>query len=294
MEIKKIEIVLGFECNTKCIFCTSPSMGAQGFSTEQAFRLLADHAEAGVKAVDFGGGEPAVRNDLPALATAAARLGYKQIGVKSNGMRFCYADYAKFCMDCGINEFHVSLWGHPSQSHDRMAGRRGAFEMTEMGLKHLVDFGADVTVDFLVSSISAGFIGDALKHFVGIGVKKFDLWVFSLFGAGGRMAELVPRLGEAGGAVVEAVESLEDKSVTVRTSHIMPCCLRGREEMYFNIKDMKLKIMTPGGSFAGEESPFEKGVHIGECSRCKFHGGCPGPRPEYIRLFGGGGFKAVL
>jgi len=37
------------------------------------------------------------------------------------------------CMEQGINKYSISLWGYPSGMHDDIAGRAGAFEMTEIG-----------------------------------------------------------------------------------------------------------------------------------------------------------------
>lgn len=263
------------------------------FTLEEIVRILARQKALGVKAVDFGGGEPTIGNELPAMAAAARKLGYTTIGVKSNGMRFCYPEYAELCMESGINEFSISLWGHSPETHDYLAGREGAFEMTEMGLKHLVDFGADVYVDFLLTTMSAGQLTEALKKFIGIGVKKYRLWLFSLFGAGGAYAELMPTLEEAGGAAVKACKTVEKEVDFMGTSHVMPCFLKGRESMYFNARELELLVVTAGNSFAAEESPFEAGTHVAACAGCRFESKCAGPRMEYLKIFGEDGIRKV-
>ncbi|HOO55351.1 MAG TPA: radical SAM protein [bacterium] len=293
-EIKKIEIVLWFRCNCMCVFCSSRSMGGEGFTDREAAVLLDKYAAEGVRAVDFGGGEPTVRDDLPILAKVAKKLGYEKIGVKSNGMRFCYPEYVEQCMEAGINEYCISLWGHNPAVHDMMAGRAGAFEMTEMGMKHLVDFGADVTLDFLLTTETVEFLPQIIeKASVETGIKKFSVWLFSIFGAGGMRHELLPRMSIAGEKVVEAYEKVRDSAVAFKTSHIMPCCLKGRESLYYNVRDIRLLIATPGSSFMGEESPFEAGRHVKACGSCEYAGVCSGPRPEYLDVFGDSEFVAI-
>lgn len=292
--MKKIEIVMWYKCNCRCEFCSSPSMRGDGFTTREIAALLSSHRTKGATVVDFGGGEPAARNDLPVLARAAAELGYETIGVKSNGMRFCYPDYVETCMKSGVNEFSISMWGYPASAHDRMAGRDGAFEMTEMGLKHLVDFGADVCVDFLLTSYSIEALSGALEHLSGkVGVRKFRLWLFSMFGAGGQGEDMTLSLTQAGKSAAAAYRAVRDNVDWIKTSHIPPCLLDGEPSMYYNVKDLNLFVITPGHSFMGEDSPFEKGIHVAECRACRLAAVCAGPREEYVRTRGASEVKAV-
>lgn len=261
-------------------------MESETLSLEEIAGLLAAYKSQGADAVDFGGGEPTIRKDLPAMAAAAKSLGYSRIGLKTNGMRLCYPEYTQNLMDSGINEFSVSVWGHNPETHDALAGREGVFEMTEMGIKHLVDFGADVCVDFLLTTTSAGRLTDALRHWTGIGAVKFRLWLYSIFGSGGRSAELLPPLREAGAAAADAFNAVQDRIQWMKTSHLMPCVLKGCEEMYFNIRELDLLIVSKNNQFKGETSPFEAGVRAPACRRCRYIGTCAGPRAEYIQLHG--------
>lgn len=293
--MKKIEIVMWYNCNCRCVFCASVDMAGEGFSTEEIGRMLRDYRAAGATQIDFGGGEPTVRNDLPALARAARKLGYEKIGVKSNGMRFCYPEYVDLCMKSGVNDFAISLWGASPEVHDRLCGRPGAFEMTEMGLKHLVDSGADVCVDFLVTTETVGELPGALEKLrVDVGVKRFSLWLFSIFGAGGAAEELLPSMKEAGKTAEKAAKKLEKHGGFLKTSHIPPCMLGARRDIYYNIRDLDLLIITPGSAFRGEESPFETGARVPACAKCRLKRKCPGPRREYVDHRGAGEFRAVV
>jgi len=235
-----------------------------------------------------------LKQDIPILAKAAVELGYSGIGLKSNGMRFCYPDYAELCMNSGINEYSISLWGYPPPMHDRMAGRDGAFEMTEMGLKHLVDFGADVCVDYLLTTQSLTTLSDALNYLsLKVGVRKFRLWLFSVFGSGGIEASSLPSLTQAGKSVVAAYRAVRKNVDWVKTSHVPPCLLKGNRSMYYNVRELDLYVITSGHSFKGEESPFEKGVHVDACGACCQKDKCAGPREEYVRMRGGAEMESL-
>lgn len=292
-DVEKIEVILWHRCNCGCGFCSAGDSSQDQFDPGQVASLLMEHRARGVEAVAFGGGEPTIYPDLAAAAATARKLGYKTIEVKSNGLRFCYPEYAQACIKSGINLFTISLWGHDPETHDRFAGRPNAFEMTEMGIKHLVHYGACVHVDFLLTVLTVPHLEQIVGRLARMGVSRISLWLFSVFGAGGAMKEYVPRLKHAGPAALAAADSAAAAGASVITSHIPPCFLQGRGDLYFNIKDIRLLIVTPGGNnFMAEESAFEAGAHVAECEKCVFRGVCAGPRREYLGLFGHQEIKA--
>jgi MoaA/NifB/PqqE/SkfB family radical SAM enzyme len=291
--VSKIELILWYRCNCACTFCSSHSHRGGLFSPAEAVTQLASWRGLGATSVDFGGGEPTLGHELPALAEAARRIGYTTIGVKSNGMRFCYPEYVRRCLDAGIDEFAISLWGHVPGLHDALAGRAGAFEMTEMGLKHLLDLGARVTVDFLVTTRTVDVLPEALFEVSRIGVRSIRLWVFCLFGSGGQHPELMPSLSAAGRAAAEAADALEPVGCRLSTSHIMPCLLGPRAGLYASIRELELTVVTKDSSFAGEDSPFEAGIPVPACAACRHLSRCLGPRQEYVDRFGGDEFRTV-
>jgi len=292
--MKKIELVLWYKCNAKCAFCASRSMGDGSFSTEEAAGVLAGYRRRGAEETDFGGGEPTVREDLPVLLQAAKKLGYSHVGIKSNGMRFCYPEYAGLCMESGADKFSVSIWGWPPREHDRLAGREGAFEMTEMGLKHLVDLGADVHADILLTGRSAPALDGLINQLaLDVGVRKFHFWLYSIFGSKDGNSLLLPRMSEAAECTLRALKSVGNAVERASTTHLMPCVLGDRRDIYYNLREEDLTIVTPGHSFQAEESPFEAGVHVKACRGCKLNSRCPGPRPEYVKIHGDSEFKPV-
>jgi cyclic pyranopterin phosphate synthase len=291
--VEKIEVILWHRCNCGCVFCSAGDSSQDQFDPRQVASLLMEHHARGVEAVAFGGGEPTIYQGLPTAVDAARKLGYKTIEVKSNGMRFCYPEYAQTSIQSGINLFTISLWGHDPETHDQFAGRPNAFEMTEMGIKHLVHYGACVHVDLLLTVLTVPHLEEIVGKLARMGVARISLWLFCVFGAGGGMKEYVPRLKHAGPAALAAADAASAAGASVITSHIPPCFLQGRDDLYFNIKDIKLMIVTPGGNnFMAEESAFEAGAQVPECEKCVFRGVCAGPRREYLELFGHQEIKA--
>lgn len=284
--MKKVELVLWFQCNCRCVFCVIDERTArQTMSARAAIRHLAQAREAGATEVDFGGGEPTLRKDLPELARAAARLGFSRIGVRSNGLLLCYPDFVETLMRSGVDHFAVSVWGHAPVVHDGLSRTEGSFEMLEMGAKHVVDLGGDISADVLLTDKSVADLRELVGHFADIGIRRFRMSLYCLFGSNFTSPELLPSMTSAGSAIVHTAAALEHKGVRLFTTHIPFCFLRPREELYSKTSDLEIEIITPGGSFPAENSPFEAGVKTEKCKGCAKQDLCGGIRPEYLERF---------
>jgi MoaA/NifB/PqqE/SkfB family radical SAM enzyme len=283
--MRKIELVLGFKCNCRCMFCViDRKTAAQSMSTGRAVRELAQARRCGASAVDFGGGEPTLRPDLPQLVSAAVRLGYRGIGVKTNGLRLCYPDYAAQLLEAGTSLFSIPVWGASPQEHDMLCRTEGAFDMMEMGVKNVLDAGGEVESDVLLTTRTVPRLGEILSRFSAIGVRRFQLWLFCLFGSAGHHPELQPRMRDAGRAAAAAAARF-GRRLRLSTTHIPPCFLGCHHGLYAPISEQGLVVVTPGDSFPAEDSPFEAGTKPRRCRICRDSGRCGGLRREYLERF---------
>jgi MoaA/NifB/PqqE/SkfB family radical SAM enzyme len=283
--MRKIELVLWFKCNCRCVFCVlDRATSTQSMSTARAVRELVLARRAGASAVDFGGGEPTLRADLPELVRAAQRLGFADIGVKTNGLRLCYPDYAAQLLDAGARRFSIPVWGASPEAHDTLCRTTGAFDMMEVGVKNILDAGGEIENTVLLTTGTTPHLAKILQHFLEVGVRRFQLGLYCLFGSAGQHPELLPRLSAAGRAADEAASRF-GRRLKISTSHIPPCFLGHHPHLYAPIEDQSLIIISPGGSFPAESSPFQAGIKPLRCRSCLASARCAGVRPEYLRRF---------
>lgn len=284
--MKKIELVLGYECNCNCVFCaTDPVVLGQKMSFEEATLHLRRSREEGATAVDFGGGEPTIRSDLPALVETSVAMGYTSTSVISNGMLFCYPDFSRKLVSAGVNRFELSLWGPSQDIHDSLSQIEGSFDRMEMGVKHLIDLGANVEISVLLTNETVPYLSEIVNDFEKIGARRFLLMLFCLFGSNYATPKLYPELTAAGESVVEAARKKMFAETRIRTSHIPPCFMNGIEGIYFDIKEEELLVITPGNSFMVVQSPSESSTKTTRCIGCRLYNRCAGVRNEYIERF---------
>lgn len=293
--MKKIELILWFKCNARCRFCVvDPAAAREALDTAAAIRHLENARRDGVREVDFGGGEPTLRPDLPELARAAKALGYRRIGVKSNGLRLCYPEVVDSLLRAGVDRFALPVWGASPSAHDALSRTEGSFEMMEMAVKHILDLGGDVELDVLLTTATVPELPMLTRSFAEIGVRRFSMWLYCLFGSNQAFPELMPTLTAAGRAISRTAVALKKSKLLLSTTHVPPCFLSDAGGLYANIARAGLVIVTPGGSFPAETSPFEAGVKTARCSGCSESARCAGIRPEYLRLFSDAEVRPVV
>ncbi len=146
-------------CNLHCAHCYSDSRDRRypdELTTEQGLRLLGDLAEFGVPTVLFSGGEPLVRPDLFELAHAARELGMRTV-LSSNGT-LLDDEVADRAAEAGFSYVGVSIDGL-ARRHDKLRGKRGAFEGALDGIRAAQRAGLRTGVRFTVSALNRGDLG---------------------------------------------------------------------------------------------------------------------------------------
>lgn len=142
------EIALTYKCQNRCAFCyaASPTRGPEGkvMNTQQVMRVMDRIAlEAHVPTLSFTGGEATLRKDLPELVRHGQELGLR-VNLITNGLRAADCDYAKRLVDHGLASAQVSIEAGHAELHDRIVGRKGAFEATVAGVRAFRKLGIHV------------------------------------------------------------------------------------------------------------------------------------------------------
>ena len=128
------EIALTYDCQNRCTFCyaDSPVRGRKvpPMSTEEVKRVIDRIVhEAHCPTLSFTGGEPTLREDLPALVAHAKGLGLR-VNLITNGLRCADDAYVRPLADAGLDSAQVSLEGPSAEVHDAITRHPGSWERT--------------------------------------------------------------------------------------------------------------------------------------------------------------------
>ncbi|PTD93450.1 radical SAM protein [archaeon SCG-AAA382B04] len=122
-------------CNLDCGFCFAHAQ-AKGYVYEPSFdqvvdmlRMLRNEKPVPTTAVQFSGGEPTMREDLPLIIEKADELGFNQIQIATNGIKLATdEDLAVKLLDAGLNTVYLHFDGVSEETEPYLNVRKQAIE----------------------------------------------------------------------------------------------------------------------------------------------------------------------
>ena len=141
---KYIVVSIWWGCNNDCSLCMLSGLKheLQPIGFERYKQLVDSIVKVGkFENLILSGAEVTTFDDLDKYVQFAASFGwFKKIQIQTNGRRLSDRTYLEHLIDCGIDEFFISIHGL-EEVHDGITGRTGAYEETLAGIYHLEELG---------------------------------------------------------------------------------------------------------------------------------------------------------
>lgn len=282
--INKVEIVVGFLCNSNCLFC---SVGKRNFNktTEQIKKDIDRAILENPREINFTGGEPTIRKDIFELVNyAKGRI--NEIRITTNGRMFSSSDFTKKIVESGLTGAIFSIHSPYPKIHDYLVQVNGAFDQAIKGLKNLRRFTNDIDVNIVINKLNY----KSLPKLTDMLFNKFDVRsiCFIYPDIDGNLLKnlwLVPRYGEIKNFLHRALDIVRKHKKTAWSLNIPPCFFEGYEE-YSSLYELKTKMFWPNQDTDLDEKRKEGKVKIDACKECKYNSACPGISKKYVDLYG--------
>lgn len=167
-------------CNMNCPICFANANQA-GYVYEPDYETIVKmlemlRAEEPIKctAVQFSGGEPTVYPKLPELIKKAKDLGFAQVQVATNGLKFANSpEYLKSCVDAGLNTIYLSFDGVTDEIYLQARDRK-MFEVKLKVLENLRKLEKPSSV-VLVPTVVKGMNDKQIGDIVNFALKNADV-----------------------------------------------------------------------------------------------------------------------
>lgn len=284
-----LDIVLGYDCNAACTYCTiTPEMRERALSTQAIAREIDRATSAGFRKIAFTGGEPTIRKDLAALVAYAKKRGFDDIKVCSNGLRYAYGPYVDHLIAAGVTRFNVSAHAFGEADYERTTRLAGAFQHFEKGIANLVERGQAPTVDLILKNDTYERVHEWITYLVNRGVRKFQLWLVSLTDGNAANIEQLPKISDMVPHLLRAFDAARRGGHEVVSLHIPRCLLPGYEDHVDHPGEGGVRVVTPDEVFDLRDSRLTGGVKPEACRGCVYEERCPGLREDYVGRFGEG------
>lgn len=224
------------KCQLMCVHCyagSSPSGPHGPMSRDDWARVIDEAAAIGVRKVQFIGGEPTLRPELPDLVGHATAAGLR-VEVTSNLVRLSSRMWAAAAL-AGV-ELGTSYYSDDPVEHDEITGRRGSHAKTTATIKTALSRGIPVNVG--VIDVRPGQrVAAAQETLLELGVTRIKVDRLRQLGRGA--AGHRPVVTELCGRCAKGVAAvLPDGSVT-------PCPM-SRWLSFGNVRDTPLATLVSG------------------------------------------------
>ena len=185
-----VQFEVTYQCNNRCIFCYNAcdSRSICPMDTDSAKRVIRSVVANGVFGVNFNGGEPLIRRDFFEIATYAKELGL-DIHLNTNATLVCDKSTANKIATL-FPAICTSVLSADPSLHDRLSGRRGAFQETIRGISLLQAAGVYVAVNTMLCKENAMGFSDTLEFLRKLGVQTLLVTRFISCGSSDRKLHL--------------------------------------------------------------------------------------------------------
>lgn len=236
----RAEIRLGFRCNARCGFCYYQDLLDTPAENEPTTKVLLDALKAlrnnGATEIEFTGGEPTIKPDLPVLVRRARELGFVNVSIITNGLRVAKYEYAKRLADAGVNDILFSIHGHTAQLHDAHTGIPGSFDKILQAYGNMVALGVRCRISATVTGLNVHHVTDMFEFFLGLNASCLHFAVFSSVAqADGSDPSMHVSYSAAAKALMDAIDRFEPSLPPLSIKYIPYCFLPGYDRYVMNL-----------------------------------------------------------
>jgi len=158
-------------CNLACPVCFANAK-IKGSVCEPSFEeirkmmvVLRGEKPIPCPAIQFSGGEPTMRDDLPKIIELAKEMNFSQIQLATNGVRLAKStEYCKRLKDTGLNTIYLSFDGVTQEPYLENVGFN-ALSIKKKAIENCKNFGPDsfVLVPTLEKGVNDSQVGDVIR-----------------------------------------------------------------------------------------------------------------------------------
>ncbi len=265
-------VYIGYNCNNNCIFCFEDG---REFSkkTTNGIKKEMETIRQNFDFINFMGQEPTLRSDVVDLVGFAKDLGFKNIGITTNGRMFAYKKFTQDILNSGLNQVVFTVVGGSAEGHDLHTLAKGSFDQALAGIKNVLLLKkpeVSAIVNIMVTKNNFKELVDMVDFYVGLGVKEINIGhIMPLNKKIENSKKMIAKMSEVVPLLIECQNKYSDRVKFLFVEY--PACIFPKE-----FGDLAFPCL--------EENPQKKRISI--CQKCDHNKKCLGISKSYLKLYG--------
>jgi radical SAM protein with 4Fe4S-binding SPASM domain len=167
----RMDLALTYNCNIDCSHCYNQRRESAELNTAEWKKIIKTLWDNGIPHVDFTGGEPTLREDLPALIEYAEDLGLIT-GLLTNGVRLADEKFVARLKEAGLDYVQVTLESQLEEIHNRMV-QSETFAKTVQGIKNVIARQIHIITNSTITSANQDHMPGLVHFLKSLGVRSF-------------------------------------------------------------------------------------------------------------------------
>jgi len=160
-------------CPNDCLHCSAPNRLGEVLSQEVIEKAIDEALELGSYLVTFDGGEPMLRKELPQMVSHVDQRAISTTFTSGYGLT---EEKAHELKRAGLYAIRVSIDSPHQAEHDRVRGRKGAFDDALSGIRNALAAGLLLDMFMVTSPANIDQLEDAYALASELGVHELSLY----------------------------------------------------------------------------------------------------------------------
>jgi MoaA/NifB/PqqE/SkfB family radical SAM enzyme len=176
-------------CNMGCPYCflgENPDGVIPDMPTHKAKSLIRKLSDNGARMLNYAGGEPLLREDLPELIKYGKTLGLQTV-LSTNGILL--SDDLITELGNYLDWISLPVDGYNQETHDSVRGMQGHFDKTLSNLERICETDISLKVNTMICRKNLGYAENIANLLDGFDVRKWKLFQFSARGKARKIRE---------------------------------------------------------------------------------------------------------
>jgi molybdenum cofactor biosynthesis enzyme MoaA len=296
-EIGKVEVLMGWKCNSNCIFCSVGHKLREDRRVKPWDEIKKDidfAKKSGAGTLSLSGGEPTIRKDIFRALEYAKGKGFETIEIQTNARLLSYRDFVKRLLDSGTDRFLISVHAHNPELGDFLARSPGSWNQTIQGIRNLKSLGMD-NIRFSTVACSHNYkqfpeIIDFLLQFRGVG---YHMGFVIPDGNAYKQRETVPTMTESIPYLKKAIDKVAASGSEAWLYSVPYCLMQGYEQFVAEMGTEDTILRGPDFEASIQRNRRKHRSKAKSCSECRYDSICIGVWKRYKEIHGFDEFRPV-